>query len=134
NGGLVQDVLAPLDGALGDRLVGEVAFHQFDSGVGRRQVLPLAGDEVVRDANRFAAAQQFFDQVRADEAGAARDQIPWHRSIVSEAPSQRTVSRILFPAFARVRRACARLRRVFDEATIIPLGPALLTGSSSLPG
>jgi len=53
----------------------------------------------------------------------------------TKTPSQRTVSRILFPAFARVR-ACLSVHASAHagETTIIPLGPALLTGSSSLPG
>ena len=42
-------------------------------------------------------------------------------------PPQQSVSRILFPA-------CACLSASFGEVTIIPLGPALLTGSSDLPG
>ena len=50
-----------------------------------------------------------------------------------QSPPQWSVSRILFPPFARLRslaRAPARPRRM----TTIPLRPALLTGSSDLPG
>ena len=45
----------------------------------------------------------------------------------TERPPQQAVSRILFPASARVAAGV-------DEATIIPLAPSSLTGSSGLPG
>ncbi len=59
NGGLVQDVVHPVDGAARHRRVGEVALEELDlRQVG--EVRPLAGDEAVHDAHAFAAAHQLL--------------------------------------------------------------------------
>ena len=52
---------------------------------------------------------------------------------IEKVPPQPAVSRILFPASARLR-GLAAASAGFGEATIIPLAPSSLTGSSDLPG
>ena len=74
NGRLMEDVVDALDGALRDREIGEIAFEELDAGE-VREVLALAGDQAVDDADLFAAANQFFCQVGSDEAGAAGDEV-----------------------------------------------------------
>ena len=43
-----------------------------------REVAAVAGDQVVGDADRVAAADELFRQMRSDEAGAAGDEIRGH--------------------------------------------------------
>jgi hypothetical protein len=73
----VQHVLHAVCRARGERFLREVALEEFraaDAG----EVGALAGDQAVRDANAMSAAQQFFREVRADEPGAAGDEIVGH--------------------------------------------------------
>ena len=54
--------------------VGEVAFEELDAGR-CVEVAALAGDEAVDDADAMAAPDEFLGEMRADEAGAAGDEI-----------------------------------------------------------
>ena len=61
------------------RRIGEVAVQELDL----RQVLDVArvpGDQAVDDAHALAAADELFDEVRTDEAGAAGDDVESHGS------------------------------------------------------
>jgi hypothetical protein len=73
----VQHIVHAGDGALGEREVRKVSLKQLDAG-NVRQVFALTGDEAVRHAHAFTAANQLFDEVRSDESGAAGDEIGGH--------------------------------------------------------
>ena len=80
----MQHVIHALRSALRERQIGEVAFEELDA----RNVIeiaPVAGDEAVGDADAVAAADEFFREMRADEPGAAGDEV---RSHSVEVPSQ----------------------------------------------
>ena len=53
---------------------------------GRLDLSLLAGDEVVDDADAVAAPQKLLDEMRADEARAAGDEVARHRSDYTERP------------------------------------------------
>jgi hypothetical protein len=74
---LVEDVVGAGDGARGERHVGQVALDQLHAGQ-VRQVAAVAGAQVVGDADRVAAADELFRQVRPDEPGAAGHEIRGH--------------------------------------------------------
>ena len=79
----------PRSCASSDVEVGEVAleeFYRWDV----REVLALAGDQVVDDAYVLAAARELFREVRPDEARAARNEIVRHISGASSAKSRPT--------------------------------------------
>jgi hypothetical protein len=78
----MQDVIDSVDGAAGDILLGEIAFDEFHAG-DVREILTLAGHQVVDDANAFAAADELFCQMGADETGAAGHEIVGHVSVVN---------------------------------------------------
>ena len=63
----MQDVVDPLHRALRDRQIGEIAFEEIDAGQ-MREVLAMAGDQAVDDADLFAAAYELFCEVGSDEA------------------------------------------------------------------
>ncbi len=74
NGRLVQHVVHAGNGLRGKRQIGEIAFEEL-GGLDDVEVGALAGDEAVGDADAVPAPQQFLREVRADEAGAAGDEI-----------------------------------------------------------
>ena len=124
----MENYLDPVDGAPRDVVVGQIADQQLR--VEAIQVGPLAGHEAVGQADTMAASKQFLDDVRADKTGAAGHEKRSHqltnatRSLVIwcsrvEECCSRPVSRILFP---------------LARKTTIHLAPALLAGSSNLPG
>ena len=130
---LMQDVLDALDGASGHRLVGEIALDELDL-VDVREIASMAGDQAVDDANAIAPLAQGLDHVRPDEAGPTGDQIERH-----VVPNLLTRPRACWRRLkcgsrpvSRILSARAPLREY--ERAIIPLGPALLTASSNLPG
>ncbi len=56
-----------------------------------REVLALARDQAVDDADALAAANELFAQVRSNEAGAAGDEIVSHGvSLLREARSRQS--------------------------------------------
>ena len=79
----MQDVSSACYRLPGDRGIGEVAGQQLER-IGwrvrrrRREILLLAGDKAVNDADSLAALQQGFDEVRTDESGAAGHEIKGH--------------------------------------------------------
>ena len=85
----MQDVVDAAHRARGDVAIGQIAFDELHVGdVG--QVRPLAGDQTVHDADGFAATSQLLTQVRADETGAAGDEIVSHVNsalTINEEPS-----------------------------------------------
>jgi hypothetical protein len=64
-----------------------------------RQILALAGDQTVDDADAFAAPDQLFSQVGPDEAGTAGDEdirhgwVIYKRDVRGEVYRSPTVSR-----------------------------------------
>ena len=71
--------------------VGEVALEELHVRE-VRQVLALAGDQAVHDADGLAATGQFFTEMRSDETCAAGNEIVSHFKVrkfcgISEAPS-----------------------------------------------
>ena len=83
----MQDVVHALYRGLRDVGLGQIAGHELGrrrsaAGAGRLErrleVVVLAGDEVVGDADAMTAPQQLLDQMRADETGAAGDEIRRH--------------------------------------------------------
>ena len=72
NGRLVKHVVHAGDDRRRERRIRAVALHELDA---LPQVLLVAGDEVVGDANAMPALDEFFGNVGADEAGAARNEI-----------------------------------------------------------
>ena len=70
----MQDVVDALHGARRDRKIGEVAFEEIDAGQ-MREVLAMAGDQAVGDADLLAAADELFCEVGSDEAGATGDEV-----------------------------------------------------------
>ena len=62
------------DGLVHGRGVRQIADDQFRRGPDMREVVRKAGAEVVKDANTLTGRGQRFDQVRADEPGAAGDE------------------------------------------------------------
>ena len=54
--------------------IGDVAFEELDARQ-MREVLAVAGDQAVGDADAFAAADELFCEVGTDEAGAAGDEV-----------------------------------------------------------
>src|SRR5678815_4578587 len=73
----MQHVVDASHRALGHREVCEVSLNQLDAR-NVRQVLALAGDEAVRDAHAFTAANQLFNQMGSDESGTAGDEVRGH--------------------------------------------------------
>ena len=69
----MQHVLDALYGGAGDVHVGEVALEELDL---REvcQIVALAGDEAVDDADAIAAADEGFGNVGADETGPTRNE------------------------------------------------------------
>ena len=59
--------------------IGQIACQQFRPMTASRaaasQIFELAGDEAVDHAHAMCRGEQLFDQVRADEAGAAGDEV-----------------------------------------------------------
>ena len=121
----------PLHGASSDVEVGEVAleeFHRRDV----REVLALAGDQAVDDADAFAAADELLREVRPDEAGAAGNEIVGH--IACELSKKEAARSAVMKASQTGRKRRSQpISRILSR-TIIPLGPRLLAGSSDLPG
>jgi hypothetical protein len=76
----MQHVIHALDHATGHFEVGQIALHELDSGK-MREVLPLAGDQVIHDTNALAAAYEFFREMGADEPGAAGNEVSGHISV-----------------------------------------------------
>ena len=67
----MEDDTDTLDRAGRRCAVGNVPFHDLGSGVHRREVLAVAGVEVVQHAHPAAPSREGFDQMTADKAGAA---------------------------------------------------------------
>ena len=117
----------PCDHAGGHRRIREIALDELHAVA---QVVLVAGDEIVDDAHAVAARDELFGNVRADEAGAAGNEIVSQsesadpRSEIVKCRSE-PVSRILYPPPPL---------RATPDAAIIPLVPTLLAGSSNLPG
>ena len=108
-----------------------------------RQVLPFARHETVDDANAFAAADELFCQVRADEAGAAGYQVQSHNGVDLSKTTAATARYGPVRARKEERKSQSpckptsvrRCRLAAAPAlTTIPLVPRLLAGSSDLPG
>lgn len=59
------------------RGIGDVALEEFGAG---RQVLALAGGEIIQHAHAIAARDQRVREVGADEAGPAGDEVKRHES------------------------------------------------------
>jgi hypothetical protein len=80
--GLVQHDLRTAAGLRASGGIGDVALHKTmacprrfaDTGAHVIEIALVAGGEVVEAGHLLAAAQQMFEQVRADEAGAAGDE------------------------------------------------------------
>ncbi len=96
----MEHEVSTLDDAARDIGIGEVAFNELHA-ADMRQVLPFARHETVDDANAFAAADELFCQVRADEAGAAGYQVQSHNGVDLSKTTAAT---------ARTDR-CARVRK-----------------------
>ena len=81
-GGLVEDHVDARCGAVHRLGVADVGGDALDVGAAAKviQVLPVARGEVVDDPDPFARRRQRFDQIGADEPGAARHQMQRHRS------------------------------------------------------
>ena len=70
--GEVKDQIRPFAGAADRRQVPDVALDELDRRRGSRQVLAPPRREIVEDANRTPGGDERVDEVRSDEAGAAR--------------------------------------------------------------
>ena len=70
----MQHVIHPAHCPLGDGPLGQIAFEKIDAR-DVVEVAPLSGDEAVGDAHAVTAADELFGEVRADETGAAGDEI-----------------------------------------------------------
>ena len=70
----MEDDLHTRTGLDARRRIGQVAFDKLH-GLKASQIGPLAGDETVDAANRFAALEQFRGDRPADEARNSRNQI-----------------------------------------------------------
>ena len=77
----MQHVVHPLDCTYTYGEVGQVPLEELHGGQ-VRQVTTFAGREVVDDPDDVSAADQLLSKVRADEAGAAGDQIRGHRLVL----------------------------------------------------
>jgi hypothetical protein len=73
----MQHIVDIPNGGLGDVRYGDIPFDELDPAK-LFEISPLAGDEVVDDADRVTPADELFREVRADEAGAAGDEIGSH--------------------------------------------------------
>ena len=73
----MKHVVHALHRPFGDRHVGKVALEKFHAG-NMREILSLAGNQAVGDANAVAAADQLLSEVGADESGAAGDEVSRH--------------------------------------------------------
>ena len=73
----MQDVVHPLHRALRHREVCEVAFDELNARH-MREVLAMAGNEAVGDADALAAARQLFCEVGSDEACPTGDEVVGH--------------------------------------------------------
>ena len=95
----MKDVFDALHGTARDVDVCEVAFHEFDL---RKmcEVLSLAGDQAVDDADALAATNELFAQVRPNEAGAAGDQIVSHGCRYCGKPDRDSPG-MIFKAFSK---------------------------------
>jgi hypothetical protein len=71
-GRLVKDVVHAFDRASAGVRIPDIAFDEFDSPGKVREVLALAGKEVVQDADLMVAFQQLFNNMRADESRPSR--------------------------------------------------------------
>src|SRR5689334_12805417 len=67
----MEDDVDALAGALAGVGIADVAFEQIDLGTEGRDIVPLAGREVVEDADARAILDKSLNKVRADKAGAA---------------------------------------------------------------
>jgi hypothetical protein len=73
----MEDVIAAVGGTLRDGEIGQIAFEKVDA-FQVIEVAATAGDQVIDNANRIAAAKQFFRKMRSDEAGAAGHEVMSH--------------------------------------------------------
>ncbi len=73
----MQHVVDAVDGAARHVEIGQVAVEKVHLRQ-VRQVLPLAGNETVDDANALAPADELLRQVRTDESGTAGHQVMSH--------------------------------------------------------
>jgi hypothetical protein len=72
----VNEEIGAAGGALDGFEIGDAGTVEFDAVEQAFQVALLAGGKIVDDGDRFATAREFADDSRADEPGAASDQIP----------------------------------------------------------
>ena len=77
NGRLMKDVVDALDDAFRNLEIGEIAFDEFDFRQ-VRDILALASNQAVDHPYALAATDEFFSQVRTNEAGPAGDQVVRH--------------------------------------------------------
>ena len=73
----MQDEFNPVDGALRERAIRQVALEELDAG-NVIQIGALAGDERVRHAHTVAATHELLGQMRPDEARASSYQVIGH--------------------------------------------------------
>jgi hypothetical protein len=76
----MQDVVDALDGASRDVQIGQISLHELDVG-DVRKIAPLAGGQIVHDADALPAADKFLRQMRTDETGAAGDEVMGHNAV-----------------------------------------------------
>ncbi len=69
----MQHVTDAFDGAAGDGQVREVAFDELD-GLDVAQIPPLAGAQIVDDADTLSAPVKLLDEVRSDESCSTSNQ------------------------------------------------------------
>ena len=72
----MEDEIHVLCGLLYGAEIAEVAFCQFERGMGKEagDIFPFAGGEVVEHPDEMALGEEAFGDIGADEAGAAGDE------------------------------------------------------------
>jgi hypothetical protein len=70
----MQDVINALCCTLRHRKIGKIPFDEVDARE-MREILAVAGNQAVDDADLFAAEQELFCKVGSDEASATGDEV-----------------------------------------------------------
>src|SRR5262245_52105233 len=74
----MQHVLHALDRTLCRNRIRKIALKELDA-MQRFEIVSLAGNQAVDDADAVAATQELFGDVRSDETGTAGDKVRRHR-------------------------------------------------------
>lgn len=131
---LMEDDLAPADGVVDALVASQIALDQLNLVLDAREVVAVAGREVVEDPDLVTAGEQFLNEVRADEArptcdedahgsariAAGRRRLAGPRSALGRALAARLAGRTAVDIFT-VAMIHVTLRRA--EAAQRPLAP-----------